>query len=129
MIVRQPKDVDSQIMQMPGAKDVSMQLMIGREDKAPNFAMRLFTVHPGGHTPLHTHNYEHEVMIVEGKAEAISGEDGSISTPVSAGDVVLVLPNEMHQFKNNSDAIMKFMCLVPVKFDCGKGECKITPGS
>ena len=129
MLIKQPKNVHSQVMQMPGAKDVSMQLMIGREDEAPNFAMRLFTVQPGGHTPLHSHNYEHEVMIVKGEGLAVSGEDGSITTPVKAGDAVLVSPNEMHQFKNNSKDEMKFLCLVPVTFDCGKGEYQITPGS
>ncbi|QQE12282.1 cupin domain-containing protein [Planctomycetota bacterium] len=129
MFVRNPENVKSQVMDMPGAKGVTMQLMIGREDEAPNFAMRLFTVEPGGHTPKHSHNYEHEVMIVSGEGQVFGGLDGSTIRPVKAGDVVFMPPNETHQFRNTSNDLLKFICLVPVTFDCGTGACEITPGS
>ena len=72
---------------MDGVKDVRMQVMVGRDDQAPNFAMRHFVVAPGGHTPHHSHDYEHEVYIVAGTGQAEC--DGETAT-VSEGDVLYV---------------------------------------
>jgi len=102
---------------MDGAKGVRMQIMVGRDDAAPNFAMRHFVVAPGGHTPHHSHPYEHEVYIVEGELEAeCSGE----SQVVRAGDVLLVPSEAVHQFRNCSAADARLLCLVPVTSDCGE---------
>ena len=46
-----------------------------------------------------------------------------------AGDVLLVEPNQVHQFVNTSDEPLQFLCLVPVEFDCGGGDMAPTPGS
>lgn len=113
-------------MAMDGVKGVSMRMMVGRADGAPNFAMRQFTVEPGGHTPRHDHNYEHEVLILEGNGTV--EEDGTLHD-ISAGDVLFVQPNVTHQFVNTGTSPLKFICLVPVSFDCGEGEMAPTPGS
>jgi len=114
---------------MPGAHRVSMRLMLGRDDAVPNFAMRVFDVAPGGHTPLHQHNYEHEVYVIAGKGQVVGGTDGSTIRPVEAGDFVFMPPNETHQFRNPFDQTLQFICLVPIQFDCGHGACSPTPGS
>jgi len=113
-------------MEMEGVKDVDMRLMVGREDGAPNFSMRHFTVQPGGYTPHHQHNYEHEVLILEGEGEAQDGDDVH---SIRAGDVLFVQPNTVHQFRNTGATPMKFLCLVPTQFDCGTEGKKPTPGS
>lgn len=109
-------------MEMDGAQGVTMRMMVGRGDGAPNFAMRHFTVDPGGHSPRHSHDYEHEVVVVEGSGRLES--DGEFCD-LSAGDVVFVEPNVLHQFVNSGDEPFKFLCLVPVTHDCGTP----TPGS
>ncbi|MEX0777730.1 MAG: cupin domain-containing protein [Phycisphaeraceae bacterium] len=129
MLIKRADDVEPQMMTMPGAAGVCMRLMIGRQDGAPNFSMRMFEVNPGGHTPLHQHNYEHEVLVIEGSGQVVSGIGGSTIRPVQAGHVVFVPANEMHQFRNTGAAPFKFMCLVPATFDCGNGACQPTPGS
>lgn len=116
-------------MDMPGAAGVTMRLMVGRDDGAPTFAMRIFEVQPGGHTPQHSHNYEHEVMILEGQGQVLGGLHGGTIRPVKAGDVVFVPPNETHQFRNPGTGVLRFVCLVPTRFDCGRGQCAATPGS
>lgn len=126
MLIRNPDNVDAKTMQMPGAEGVVMRLMVGREDGAPNFAMRIFDVEPGGQTPHHKHNYEHEIMVLAGSGEAYSGDTPH---PVSAGDVLFVPANEVHQFRNTGDATFRFMCMVPTSFDCGNDTCQPTPGS
>lgn len=126
MLIRRATEMTGQPMQMEGVKGVTMRLMVGREDGAPNFAMRHFTVEPGGHTPRHSHNYEHEVYIVHGMARV---EENGEYHEVTAGDTLFVRSNVTHQFVNIGDTPLQFLCLVPVSFDCGDGSCERTPGS
>lgn len=93
-----------------GASKLKVRWLITKDAGAPNFAMRLFEVEPGGFSPLHSHNWEHEVFVLEGEGVVVSKDN---ETKVKAGDVVLVLPNELHQFKNNGKQTFKFLCLVP----------------
>ncbi len=122
MLIRRAESMPGTPMKMDGAQDVSMRLMVGRADGAPNFSMRHFTVEPGGHTPRHSHDYEHEVYIVAGAARV--EQDGEFAD-LGPGDVVFVRPNTTHQFMNTGREPFKFLCLVPVTFDCGTP----TPGS
>ncbi len=122
MLIRRAESVPGQPMQMDGVKGVEMRMMVGRADGAPNFSMRHFTVEPGGFTPRHSHDYEHEIYVVEGSAEA---EYDGAKHAISAGDVLFVKPNVVHQFVNTGNRPFKFLCLVPTTFDCGKP----TPGS
>jgi len=107
---------------MEGADRVRMEILVGRADGAPSFSMRHFVVEPGGHTPHHQHDYEHEVVILEGEAEVTHGDE---KRSVGAGSVLMVEPNCMHQFRNTGSTPLRFICMVPVSFDCGKP----TPGS
>jgi quercetin dioxygenase-like cupin family protein len=107
---------------MAGVKGVRMGVMVGREHGAPNFAMRQFVVEPGGHSPRHSHDYEHEVYIVEGGGTVLlNGQE----RPIRAGDVVYVPADHEHQFRAAAPGGMTFLCLVPVSRNCGDP----TPGS
>lgn len=86
------------------------RVLIGPEQGARNFVMRLFTVGAGGRSPYHTHDWEHEVFILSGKG-TVKSDSGS--TLVSAGDFVYVPPNEEHQFLNAGADPFEFLCLVP----------------
>lgn len=97
-------------VEMPGASGCHVRWLIGREDQAPNFAMREFQVDPGGHTPRHHHPYEHEVYVVEGEGIIFEGDTAH---SIKAGDVILVQPDEVHQFRNESDRPFRFLCLIP----------------
>lgn len=103
---------------MDGVKGASMAVMVGREDGAPHFALRQFTVEPGGHTPRHRHDYEHEVFIVSGKGTIFLGGK---ENPVRSGDVIYVPANEEHQFQSTERQAepLRFLCLVPVEQNCG----------
>ena len=125
MLIQQPQQVDPLDMDIPGAIGVSLRVLIGRDNGAANFAMRHFTVEPGGHTPEHRHNYEHEVLILAGKGIVRGGETWR---EFEEGDVLFIPPNELHQFKNTGDQPMQFICLVPVQFNCADGTCQPTPG-
>jgi len=106
------KEIVAEDANMEGAKGVKVRWLISDKDKAPNFAMRLFEVEPGGYSPLHTHGWEHEVFFLEGEGVANSGEK---KYPVKKGTAVYVSPEENHQFKNTGSETLKFICMVPIK--------------
>ncbi len=110
MKVSHYEQIESQQVDMPGASGCSVRWLVGEKDGAPNFAMRQFTVAPGGHTPRHHHSYEHEVYVLEGTGEVYEGDQAH---SLRAGDVVLVKPDEVHQFRNTGDSPMRFLCLIP----------------
>jgi mannose-6-phosphate isomerase-like protein (cupin superfamily) len=40
--------------------------------------------------------------------------DGENTMSFQVGDVAFVSPNELHQFKNNSEKPLKFLCLISI---------------
>ena len=86
------------------------RVLIGPEQGAPTFVMRLFTVEADGCSPYHTHPWEHEVFVLAGKG-TVKSPDGEVQ--VSAGDCVYVPPNEEHQFLNAGADPFEFLCIVP----------------
>jgi len=105
-------EVDLEEPSEQGVKDVKLRWLISKKDGAKHFAMRLFEVQPGGHTPLHQHNWEHEVFVLEGHGEA---RDKTDKKPFQPGDVFFIPAMEWHQFVNTGDTISKFLCLIPYK--------------
>lgn len=106
---------DQSAVTMPGAAGAKMRMLIGPGEGAGVFHMRHFEVEPGGYTPHHQHNYEHEILILKGAgvAQTPSGE-----RPFKAGDVIWVAPNDMHQFRNTGSTPLEFICLIPAPQDC-----------
>ena len=111
MIVRKYTDIEEKKVEVEGAKGVSIRVLISEEDGAPNFIKRRFSIVPGGHTPYHSHSWEHEVYILEGSGR-VMGPDGP--RELQAGSVVLVLPNEEHNFENTGDRPLVFLCSIPI---------------
>ena len=93
-----------------GTKGVVFRQLIAKDMGAPNFYMRVFDVGPGGNTPKHTHDWEHEVFVVAGSGKVVL--DGREET-ISEGDAVFVEPGELHQFVNDTDALMRMICVIP----------------
>lgn len=100
---------------MEGAKGVYKQIPISREDGTPTFSFRVFTIEPGGHTPLHRHPFEHLNYVIEGHGTAIAEEQ---ELEIKKGDFVLVLPNEKHQYRNKSASKpLLIICAVPKEYE------------
>ena len=70
--------------------------------------MRMMEVEPGGHTPRHQHDYEHEIYVVDGEGVVVEGDT---QHRLQAGDVVHIRPNDVHQFRN--DGTVDHEVLVP----------------
>ena len=63
------KDAQAQKLDLPGAEEVSLRVVIGQEDGAPNFTMMVLELAPGGKTPDHSHPWEEEIFVKSGKGE------------------------------------------------------------
>lgn len=109
-------DVEKNKINMSGSENVLKQIPISSIDGTPNFSMRVFTVEPNGYTPYHKHDYEQLNYVIEGEGVLID-ENGN-EKPLIKGDFALVLPNEMHRYKNISiDKPFVFICAVPKQFE------------
>ncbi|HIE09561.1 MAG TPA: cupin domain-containing protein [Armatimonadetes bacterium] len=98
--------------EVEGAVGVKVRWLLDESRGARNFAMRLFEVEPGGCTPHHSHPYEHEVFVLEGRGIVKVGEE---EFEVGPWDVVFVPPNTPHCFKCKGVGAFKFICVVPLK--------------
>lgn len=92
------------------AKGVAGRVVIGKNDGANNFCLRVFEISPGGHTPKHTHAWEHEMFIHSGQGEIYGNSQWN---PIQAGNAVFMPPNEEHQVRNTGSNPLILACLVP----------------
>ena len=93
-----------------GSRKLKVRWLITKETGAKNFAMRLFEMDAGGNSPLHTHNWEHEVFILEGEGVVVGGKE---EKKFKAGDAIFIPPNEKHQLRSSGEKPVKFLCLIP----------------
>lgn len=112
MEVKEAAAVEAKAVEHPDADKATIRWLIGPESGAPTCYLRRFDLAGGGHTPRHSHAWEHEVYILAGQGKVFSGEDGE--RPVAPGDVIYVPPNEEHQFINDHQSDLAFLCIVPV---------------
>jgi len=110
MIVQYYRDVEEIIPSESGISGVKMRKVIAEKEGAKNFIMRVFEIESGGYTPLHKHDWEHEVFVLNGTGTVVS-QDGE--REINKGDVVFVPNGEEHQFKNTSKDKLEFICLIP----------------
>ncbi len=103
-------EIPNRPVEMEGASGCQVRWLVDEKDGAPNFAMRQFEVAPGGHTPKHSHPYEHEVYVLEGEGIVVEGDQEHSLRP---GQAIYVAPNELHQFRNIGPTALKFLCMVP----------------
>jgi quercetin dioxygenase-like cupin family protein len=110
MKIEKSSNIRKSPVETEGAKDVTIRWLISKEDGAENFALRMFEVQPGGHTPLHSHPHEHEVFIVEGRGTFVY--EGT-QNPFGAEHVIFVPGDKEHQFKNTGDSVLRMLCIIP----------------
>jgi quercetin dioxygenase-like cupin family protein len=94
------------------AKGVSLRVAIAREDGARELAMRIYEIDPGGHTPLHSHPWEHAVFVVRGKGKVVDGER---ECHLEKNDVLHIPADQKHQIKNSGDENMVLISVVPIR--------------
>jgi len=99
-----------------GVKDgigVTKKVLISSEE-APNFAMRCFTIQPGGRMPKHTNQVEHEQYVLSGRGEIGIGNE---VFRVERGSIIFIPAGVPHWYVNTGDEPFEFICVVPNQQD------------
>jgi quercetin dioxygenase-like cupin family protein len=110
--VKRVSEVAQEDVSMEGARNVAVQWLIDEKADAKNFAMRRFAIKKDGHTPLHSHDWEHEIYVLSGKGIVRVGNEIFV---LEKDMVVYVPPNVVHQFRNDGDVDFFFLCMIPLK--------------
>jgi len=92
---------------LPGA---TIRWALGKNVGAPNFVARIIELQPGASTAYHTHNWEHEVVVMEGEGAV---RDAAGEAAIGPGSCVYVEPDEEHQFINTGEGVLRFVCVIP----------------
>ena len=111
MFVKKLTEVQKE--EVKGAVKTARQVLISA-DEGPNFAMRKFTIEPGGEMPMHTNTVEHEQLVLNGRAKVTIAEE---SLEVRKDDVVFIPSGIPHCYKTIGDEPFSFLCVVPNKTD------------
>lgn len=106
------KEVPAKPVEKEGFVHVQVRYLIGKDQGAKNFAMRLFEIAPGGHTSYHTHPWEHEIFVKRGHGIFISEDERYV---IGEGDVIFIPSGERHQFRNESKETLELICLIPLE--------------
>lgn len=103
-------EADAKFFDTPSARKVTGRVVIGQSDGAQRFCMRVFELDTNGHTPLHSHDWEHEIFVHSGEGLVFRGGRW---TRITSGSVVFIPPGEEHQMKNAGESPLIFVCLIP----------------
>jgi quercetin dioxygenase-like cupin family protein len=111
MTVKHAEDVEKK--EVAAGKDTTIQVLISAQE-GPNFALRKFSMKPGGGMPRHTNTVEHEQYVLRGRARiGIGGE----TYEVNAGDAVFIPEGIVHFYENIGGEPFEFLCIIPNKPD------------
>ena len=99
--------------EVKAATKTSRQVLIGPSE-GPNFAMRKFTIEPGGSMPMHTNTVEHEQLVLGGKAIVVIGDK---TFEAKKDDVVFIPAKTPHSYQTVGNKPFEFLCVVPNKED------------
>lgn len=110
MAVVRYEQVNPVRIDMGGADGVSKAVVIGKREGWDGYALRVFTLGPGGYTPRHSHDWEHVNYIIAGRGRLTIGSE---VYELGARDFAFVPPGVEHQFENPGNADFEFICIVP----------------
>ncbi|MBI5298023.1 MAG: cupin domain-containing protein [Chloroflexi bacterium] len=111
MTVKHTQDVEAK--NVAAGKDTTIQVLISAQE-GPNFAMRKFSMQPGGGMPRHTNTVEHEQYVLRGQAAIAIGDE---TYHVQTGDVVFIPAGVIHSYENTGEEPFEFLCLIPNQED------------
>jgi len=94
---------------VPAGTGTTKQVLIG-PGEGPNFALRKFSMQPGGGMPLHTNTVEHEQYVLAGRARVVIGDE---VRDVQKDDVVFIPGGVPHSYRTLGEEAFEFLCVVP----------------
>ncbi len=105
-------NVPIEVLDKKGAEKTQVQYLVDDRQGSDRFALRLYIVQKGGHTPLDQHPYEHHVYVMSGEGLLRQSKQPNASLrTLKAGDTLFIPSNAIHQFSNNKDEPFTFLCV------------------
>ena len=98
---------------------------LGGPEYKHNYAIRYFTIGPGGIVPMHSHDYVQSAFILSGEILITTDSE---EVKVRMGDLAYIPSYQPHEFKNMSETDeATFTCTI----DCPRGKegCSASPSS
>lgn len=114
MVVGHEDDVKGKIYEGENVHGVLKKSLIGPKDGWDGWVMRIFHLDKGGYTPRHSHDWPHINYIVSGRG--IIYLDGK-ENAVKKGSYAYIPGGVMHQFRNEGEDELSFICIVPENGD------------
>jgi quercetin dioxygenase-like cupin family protein len=106
------KEKEETPVDLAGSKNTMVRWLVGRRTGAKTYAMRHFDIKPGGIIPLHSHDEEHEIFVLEGEAKVLGDMEGLVA---KKDDVVFVPSNIPHGYDNTEGTqSFRFICVIPL---------------
>lgn len=97
-----------------GINNVHKQVPIGPEQGWKDHILRVFTIGKNGHTPKHSHDWEHVNYVISGTGTLeIEGKKQQLEK----GTFAVVPPNVEHQYSNQGEEDFVMICIVPAHGD------------
>jgi quercetin dioxygenase-like cupin family protein len=107
-----PENVQSEDLSKRGAVKVKVRYLIDERQGSERFALRLYTVEKGGHTPPDQHEYEHHVYVLKGQGLLREGQENiHVLRSLHEGDSIFIPSHAVHQFINEFNEPLVFLCV------------------
>jgi len=114
MVVGNIDEIDRKQISGDGIKNVLKQVPIGPDQGWKDHILRVFTIQKDGHTPKHSHDWEHINYVISGSGTLeINGDKYDLKN----GSFAVVPPNVEHQYSNRGNDDFVMICIVPAHGD------------
>lgn len=97
------------LQDVAAGRGTRMQVLVGPEEGAPNFALRRFVMEEGGGIPFHTNRVEHEQYVLRGRARIRIGKE---IHEVGPDDSLYIPAGTPHSYEV-TEGPFEFVCVVP----------------
>lgn len=94
-----------------GAVNTKIRTLIGGEDGAMASSLHEIIIGKGGSTAMHRHDWEHQLLVEDGRGRIETVEGKVVLSP---GDVVLVGAGEDHRFVQTGARPLRFLVVTPL---------------
>ena len=112
MFIKHIDEIEKKNISEGEIKNVLKQVPIGPGQGWGDHILRVFTLQPEGHTPKHSHDWEHVNYVISGEGTLeIDGKRHELK----AGTFAVVPPNKLHQYSNSGREDFVMICIVPAR--------------
>ncbi len=92
------------------AAGVTETWLVGKAEKARNFAIRYYEVGVDGRTAEEEHGHDHGIVVLRGQGKVLLDSEWH---DIITGDVVYIEPDQRHQLQNTGAEPLGFLCVIP----------------